>query len=308
MSEQTTLLAEIGKLIEASELRIVAALKDKAPAPAPAPTEPPVVITGILRANGVTPPPGKTFEQCLWLNETVTLSAILNREPKVSSWAGPEGLLNTVTEPFNGKWRARALFKATTPSPSNPLVALYVCDVPGFTSMPVKFTVYDSEFSPTPKPVAVNQEVDPGQLKLAETFRRIEVWPAAWGPLGQGGRLPKLPPATTVQQAIHYARAGYSWGGTPQRNAAELALAHDEVDRIARMTEEEYGASAYAHLFPEMACYGLLTDRIPLPAKQVTTGIGDRPKWPGTEYDSIQAMLDREIGMFGTGYAGPGEG
>lgn len=134
-------------------------------------------------------------------------------------------------------------------------------------------------------------------------------WPAEWPPVADDGRMPQLPEARDVETLVEYARHGYERDGTPMRGPVSLGFAGQEVQRIAEMGDSEYATSRYGNLVRDLACYGVLTKRIKV---SYDVGMGaDLQSEPmmGVAYPSLQALLDREVGMFGSGdNAGPGRG
>ncbi len=134
-------------------------------------------------------------------------------------------------------------------------------------------------------------------------------WPAEWPPVADDGRMPQLPEARDVETLVEYARHGYERDGTPVRGPVSLGFAGQEVEKLAEMSDADYAVSRYGKLARDLACYGLLTKRIKV---SYDVGIGaDLQNEPmmGVAYPSLEALLDREVGMFGSGdNAGPGRG
>lgn len=137
---------------------------------------------------------------------------------------------------------------------------------------------------------------DGGDSGLAARFAPPGAWPTGWPQLGEDGKMPQLPEARDVDTLVLYARYGYDWRGFSMRGPVELANAHGVVAKIAA------GEVSYAGVTPELACYGVLSRRIKIPSDW-----DYEPGKPsiGVEYKSLQALLDREVGMFGGGRAGP---
>jgi hypothetical protein len=123
---------------------------------------------------------------------------------------------------------------------------------------------------------------DPGD-DLATLFARPGEWPSTWPPIREDGRMPLLPEARDVSTLVLYARHGYERSGEPWRNPVDLEAAHAEVDRMVESGD-------FRGIAPEVACWSALTGRALTP-----------PTYP-----SLQALLDREVDMFGGGgNAGP---
>lgn len=148
-----------------------------------------------------------------------------------------------------------------------------------------------------------------GREDLASRWSPLIDWPASWPPVSDEGRMPQLPEARDVETLRLYARHGYERDGTPMRGPVSLGFAGQEVQRIAEMGDSEYATSRYGNLVRDLACYGVLTKRIKV---SYDVGMGaDLQSEPmmGVAYPSLQALLDREVGMFGSGdNAGPGRG
>lgn len=143
---------------------------------------------------------------------------------------------------------------------------------------------------------------------LADRWKILHDWPSSWPPVADDGKMPTLPEARDVETLRFYARHGYERDGTPMRGPVSLGFAGNEVDAVLDLTDEAYRASRYgkAGVARDLACYGLLTKRVKIPYDLSPGADLQNEPMTGVAYPSLEALLAREVDMFGGGNAGPG--
>lgn len=169
----------------------------------------------------------------------------------------------------------------------------------GLINIPIEKAPWFKATEPGPKPAAVASVRD---------WSILHDWPSSWPPVAEDGRMPQLPEARDVETLVLYARHGYEWDGTPMRGPVSLGFAGNEVEAVLDLTDEAYRASRYgkAGVVRDLACYGLLTKRIKVPYDLSPGADLQNEPMTGVAYPSLEALLAREVDMFGGGDAGPG--
>lgn len=313
MSEKFPTLTEIGRLIEAATETVIVALRSPAPAPSPdpmpgggAPEQGVDVLFAPGSEVGRANPGG--FPIVFYRDSTVTFRArCWGFDPRE---AGARWLLQNgdVHEPIvremNGQYLADVVAVLDTPTAGVDAVATFFSCLDGrFAEMPLRFQVLASPKPAVPAP-------RPAAVASARDWSILHDWPSSWPPVAEDGRMPQLPEARDVETLVLYARHGYERDGTPMRGPVSLGFAGEEVADILEMTDAQYAASRYgkAKIVRDLACYGVLAKRLPVP---FDGEIGDEflpSQVTGVAYPSLEALLAREVDMFGGGDAGPGRG
>lgn len=144
---------------------------------------------------------------------------------------------------------------------------------------------------------------------LADRWKILHDWPSSWPPVADDGKMPTLPEARDVETLRFYARHGYERDGTPMRGPVSLGFAGEAVQDIAEMDDAAYDQSRFKGLARDLACYGVLTKRILIPFDRPEGADLSSEPMVGVAYPSLEALLAREVDMFGPGdNAGPGRG
>lgn len=308
MPEKFPTLSEIRTLLEVSEARIIAALR--APAPTPAPDPMPDGGAGKIRvAFGFRGPrplhvgdTGILHGTCEGFDPRKTNAVILDPDNEPIPTADVEVLHNgPVISHDPPYYDTIALVATWTPkkeyAPGSELSFVTGIDTPAVVPLAVTIT---AALKP-PK------QAEPAATEsLADRWSILLDWPSSWPPVADDGKMPKLPEARDVETLRLYARHGYERDGTPMRGPISLGFAGEAVQDIAEMDEATYGKSRFKGLARDLACYGVLVKRILIPFDRPGADLSSEPI-TGVAYPSLEALLAREVDMFGPGdNAGPG--
>jgi len=306
---KTEIAAIVTSITQASEARILAALKAPAPVPDPmpgggAPEQGVDVLFAPGSEVGRANPGG--FPVVFFRDSTVTFRArCWGFDPRETGarWLLPNGDVHEpIVRELNGQYLADVVAVLDTPTAGVDVVATFFSGLDGrFAEMPLRFQVLASPKPavPAPRPAAVT---------TARDWSILHDWPSSWPPVAEDGRMPQLPEARDVETLVLYARHGYERDGTPMRGPVSLGFAGNEVEAVLDLTDEAYRASRYgkAGVARDLACYGLLVKRIKIPYDLSPGAYLQNEPMTGVAYPSLEALLAREVDMFGGGDAGPG--